>query len=135
MTTPKPSHLSFLFSFFAADHPLSFRMLREEAAQREDTIANVSFVNGITRTQYDDMALQDIPTFDNLNNVDQNPWNYVFFCESAGYQSNNSITCLLPLSGNFLSHLLCCLPVCNTAGTNHLRLLSGEEEPARLHGR
>ncbi len=90
-------------------------MLREEAAQREDTIANVSFVNGITRTQYDDMALQDIPTFDNLNNVDQNPWNYVFFCESAGHKSNNRNTCLSLLSGTFLSHLLCFLPVGNTA--------------------
>ena len=52
-------------------------------AKRDETLKNTCFVSGITRTQYDDMALQGVPSFDHIKNVDQNPWNYVFFCECS----------------------------------------------------
>ena len=57
----------------------TFGALRQADNKRADILENTCFVNGITRAAYDDMALQGVPSFDHMNKIDQDPWNYVFF--------------------------------------------------------
>lgn len=57
----------------------TFGALRQADNKRADTLENTCFVNGITRAAYDDMTLQGVPSFDRMNKIDQDPWNYAFF--------------------------------------------------------
>jgi len=52
-----------------------FGKLREATAERDDIIANESFISGITRNVYDEYNLP----FEQLKNKDQCMWNYVYF--------------------------------------------------------
>eukprot|EP00615_Pteridomonas_danica_P005260 CAMPEP_0114344200 /NCGR_PEP_ID=MMETSP0101-20121206/11234_1 /TAXON_ID=38822 ORGANISM="Pteridomonas danica, Strain PT" /NCGR_SAMPLE_ID=MMETSP0101 /ASSEMBLY_ACC=CAM_ASM_000211 /LENGTH=253 /DNA_ID=CAMNT_0001479415 /DNA_START=173 /DNA_END=931 /DNA_ORIENTATION=+ len=57
----------------------TFTKLRQAVNSRQSVLKDQGFVNGITRTQFDDMGLPNSANFDDLNAKEQNPWNYVFF--------------------------------------------------------
>jgi hypothetical protein len=58
----------------------TFNALREKDTKRAATLGSEGFVNGITRTAFDDLALPNAPNFDDLNTKEQHPWNYVYYC-------------------------------------------------------
>jgi hypothetical protein len=58
----------------------TFTKLRQAVNKRQGTLKDESFVNGITRAQFDDMGLPNTANFDDLNSKDQDPWNYIYFC-------------------------------------------------------
>ena len=57
----------------------TFGALRAKGNARDDVLSNQGFVNGITRTQFDDLALPNAPSFDDMNKKEQNPWAYVYY--------------------------------------------------------
>ena len=58
----------------------TFSALREEANEREDTLANSCFICGITRAAYDDLGLgNDAPSFDVHIEEEHSIWSYVNF--------------------------------------------------------
>ena len=52
----------------------TFGSLREERVSREDNLLNTSFISGISRSTCDEKNVD----FDELNEVHQNMWNYVY---------------------------------------------------------
>jgi len=56
----------------------TFSALREEAAERADTLTNECFICGFHRAAYDDVGILS-PTFDNHVKADHNVWNYLYF--------------------------------------------------------
>jgi hypothetical protein len=129
----------------------TFGKLRQAAAARDDKLKNTCFVSGITRTEYDDMALQGVSSFDDLNKVDQNPWSYVYFCESRK-QSIHSQGAAVSTAVSVMFWLCVCVCVCvRVCVCTWLlvfvlltcfwpllfidRLLLGKEESSGVHGR
>ena len=54
----------------------TFGALREEVAEREDTLKNVSFISGLERKEIEEIGGLN---FDSINESDQSVWDYIFF--------------------------------------------------------